>query len=458
MEETFSSVNGNRTKSTVNLITPNNGFLGDDITTATNAGIYRFGQKGELQFDFRTGPTQWLDGNSVFFEVRDFLCASATNGVCDANTPISRSWNHVSALFSNMIIELNDVQVENIALLSETDSAVKKASYSQSFLDSFGMVQNLQSYATRITDAQSTIYRSFLWHPDASSVFTHQRIPPNCKVRVRLQPNPQYQYRAVESQNAVNPSIVGGPANATYPVLGAGVLIAGVANVSNNTPANIQFKYGVADIKMYATTVEADCIKPGETYVMDLRPWKLIENQYQGGQDTKTVDIPHTTYMLGFCTTSAYKNGQGATNPAIGPFVDPPTEFRELRTRTDLVSSYQLTYAGQNYPEYVPQMINTTTEKSGFQREFMLSYVANNMNFDDAGTFSYTNWLGSPLFLHPVVKRSDDKSLSCKLQLTSASGLTLNSNYVMIVCQYQKYCSIRYNELGNVEFVKPENV
>lgn len=425
----LSSVNGNKTKGVTKMILPLNPFNKDEQGNSGVAQTSNFASNGEIIYEFQTSATQTCPTDNIFFEIKDFfsLGTNAVPAVTNTGDGIGdyvlRSWNHCACLFSNLVVEINNTVVENISLVAETDSYIKRSRYSDAWLNSFGVVQGLATDPAIRKEFRQAPFQSFLWHPDCSALCTNQVIPQNCTVRFRLQPH----------QNYLNRAITVSSGNTTY----------------GTTATDI--KYGVDRIRMFVYLEEGDVVEPNSSKILELRPVKGLDQQFVGasaGEDTKFYEIPYTTYELGLGITAYNKNSS---------LRNAPSEFIERDLGTNQISQYQMSYASQIYPEYSSNM-KWGSDFDGPMREYMLSYIMANMHYDDAGALKFKDWAIQPLFIHRVVKREDDKSTRLQLRLVTENSGGLRGNFACIFASYQKYVQITYDEAGRVFNVNPELV
>lgn len=442
--EVLPSINGNRTKLFYKRLLPD-GSYNKDVHNAQGTDVTRnFSNNGEILFEFNTGPSQKIPADRLFLEVFDTLSLGANAASGDPNDlnrstaggiNVARSYNHIACLFSSVIFEIMDTPVDNVLNVAELDSYVKKKQYSQTWMNTYGAVQNLRPYSDRLADTYTSRKKSYVWHPDCIGVLNNQMIPQNSKCRLRLKPHPDYFTRAVESTTnygSTTASVLPGNSATTY-------------------------KYSVQDLYLYVPFLEAETIVANSSITMDVRPYKAVFQKFLQSGDEKDYNVPPTTYELGLAILSGHRDKSTK---------DSPSTFAENSNNTHRIKQYKINYV-YDMPEYRADQTysnDASTGNVGSEREFMISYLSQDKELDDGGSYSFSEWINNPVYIHQVVKRDDDKTTKATVRIDTDNGFsgTIASNTyyddVFLFSQYSRWMRIDYDENGVQKYVDLEKI
>lgn len=406
------SLNGNKLRGQWKMLSqPKNGFTAD-VMNGTGAAVTKnFGGK-DYDFEFECGFNQKC--TKIIFEVEDSLTLGTNAPIGTAE--IARTWNHVACLFNQVTVEINNTQVDNISLLAELDSMVKKQKYTQAYFNGFGKISNLHSYKERKDESASRIKLSKIWICDACPMLSEESILQNSRVKITLKSDNNYATRAIASSSGV----------------------------TEGTAAT-NWKYGVTALRMYYYLEDGDDAPVSKRVVVDYRPYYASLETLSGtGQQTKNFTVKPSTYEISLGLVSTTRNTATDYSPSVFTAANNPQNL----------TYYMIDYASQQFPNHTVKQLASTDELTGFTLSYLQSMFASDKMYNDAGGIDFDQYVGSPFFKHDILKRDDDKSTYCSVTLTP--GGDSSASQLLLVHRYANGITFNYNNIGSLDNVSRE--
>lgn len=388
----------------------------------TNAAAVDGNFNGETEYKFSTAFNQRVHMDKSYFAVTDFLYDGATLVATTPTCAAARTWNHCSALFQNMQIDINGTNVENINEVAEVDSYCKRVEYDESYFKNIGECFNLK-YAYGVTNGSDSISRhtdamanpktTYLWHPNCSGIF-QQTLPQNLDISIKMRPAANKHFRVVDGVAATDPGVV----------------------VDT-------FRYGVSEILLYVYITE-ESNAPRDTEIkLDLRPVFPAKVTWTGAATlTYNYNVPATTYQMGIVLASSTRNTDTLFSPTI---------FKCETNKQDFLS-YRIKYASYDFPQF--QITEVAAQR--FYRGYLNGALdfSKDVNFNGGESYAFWREQG-PMYNFDVIKRADDHSTIAEVTLTAPAAF--NGEDVYLMCRHSRVVIIGYGSDGRVTNVSAEN-
>lgn len=410
--EVLSSVSGNKLRGWYHEVRVKSGSFDDN----TNSSF-----KGRYDFEFDTSYRTQADLSKSFFLVTDRLRYGDGSAIPTTYSNIARCKNHCSALWNNMSVYLNNVQIENINDVPQADTLQKRQDkgeimneYSPDYLN--GYSGNLSVRAA--VDNELYPERESSWHPSCSGMF-QKKIPQNVSTRISMVADADYENRAVESED-----------------------------ITKGTAAGTNFRYRCKDVKLFVWMEEgAEGAPAGSTYQMDLKSCEVINHSLlnTAAQRIK-LNVKPSTYGLTFAIQDS-----DVSNSAVYS----PTEFRERNNIERSLTYLRMIYAGQQFNQPQIDFTNDGTVLAGYPLVHAMNFYSGDFDLESAGYEKFSSFWDEVIHQWSITKPEDDKSTQLEVDFTS----TASANAALIINNnYSKACYIQYDSAGIVTSVSVEEI
>ena len=384
--------------------------------------------EGNLEFQY-TVPAGYRQDVSRSYIVFDTLIAIGAGTVIVTTAP---AFNICASFFNTGRLELNDYLASQSNNIAQDDTVFKRLTNSYTkytSIDSAGLMYG--SDTERFNSVQTVLTHQLAWKPECL-MSPDMVIPENVKCHMIL---------------SVNPNI----------------------NVAANSPAFVSKTDAAGDglvkfntIYMVNTFIKVETPLSKQIFI----PAYSVRSSYQmvgNGGNNLQFTIPKDTYKIVVAlqsSASTIRTGAVSTKFSSGTGVAGITQS----DYSQLLTSLQLSYAGQNYPATQYTIEETATASKSM--DCYLDYLgATDGAFDPSGSESYTQWkdpkiLGDVsygrLFAFNIVKPSTDEATNAELMLTFSAvpGPAASSTRCWLFAVQKCVVGIAYGENRQIAEVK----